>query len=86
MQQVLQRRATASEAVPAGRRRASPTAGVPSSGWMQVAARLLADGQAKVSTVALQVGYDSEAAFSRAFKKAAGVPPAAWRSQYAKPQ
>ena len=51
---------------------------------MQVAARLLADGQAKVSTVALQVGYDSEAAFSRAFKKAAGVPPAAWRSQYAK--
>jgi AraC-like DNA-binding protein len=53
---------------------------------MQVAARLLADGQAKVSTLALQVGYDSEAAFSRAFKKAAGVPPAAWRSQYAKPQ
>jgi AraC-like DNA-binding protein len=53
---------------------------------MQVAARLLADGQSKVSTVALQVGYDSEAAFSRAFKKAAGVPPAAWRSQYAKPQ
>jgi AraC-like DNA-binding protein len=52
---------------------------------MQVAARLLADGQAKVSAVALQVGYDSEAAFSRAFKKAAGVPPAAWRSQYAKP-
>jgi AraC-like DNA-binding protein len=32
---------------------------------MQVAARLLADGQAKVSTVALQVGYDSVAAFSR---------------------
>ena len=48
---------------------------------MQVAARLLADGQAKVSAVALQVGYDSEAAFSRAFKKAAGVPPDAWRSQ-----
>jgi AraC-like DNA-binding protein len=50
---------------------------------MQVAARLLADGQAKVSTVALRVGYDSEAAFSRAFKKAAGVPPATWRSRYA---
>jgi AraC-like DNA-binding protein len=48
---------------------------------MQAAARLLADGHAKVSGVALQVGYDSEAAFSRAFKKAAGVPPAAWRSQ-----
>jgi AraC-like DNA-binding protein len=53
---------------------------------MQTAARLLADGQGKVSTVAQQVGYDSEAAFSRAFKKAAGVPPAAWRSQYAKPR
>jgi AraC-like DNA-binding protein len=52
---------------------------------MQVAARLLADGQAKVSAVALQVGYDSEAAFSRAFKKVAGVPPAAWRSRYATP-
>jgi AraC-like DNA-binding protein len=34
---------------------------------------------------ALQVGYDSEAAFSRAFKNAAGVPPAAWRRRYAKP-
>jgi AraC-like DNA-binding protein len=53
---------------------------------MQVAARLLADGQAKVATVGLQVGYDSEAAFSRAFKKAAGVPPSAWRRQYAKPR
>ena len=52
---------------------------------MQVAARLLADGRAKVSSVALQVGYDSEAAFSRAFKKVAGVPPAAWRSRYAPP-
>lgn len=52
---------------------------------MQAAARLLADGQAKVSTVGVQVGYDSEAAFSRAFKKMAGVPPAAWRSRYATP-
>jgi AraC-like DNA-binding protein len=52
---------------------------------MQVAARLLADGQAKVSAVGAQVGYDSEAAFSRAFKKAAGVPPAAWRRRYAQP-
>jgi AraC-like DNA-binding protein len=52
---------------------------------MQAAARLLADGQTKVSAVALQVGYESEAAFSRAFKKAAGVPPAAWRNRYATP-
>jgi AraC-like DNA-binding protein len=46
---------------------------------MQLAARLLADGAAKVSAVALQVGYDSEAAFSRAFKRITGDSPAAWR-------
>ena len=34
---------------------------------------------AKVSEVASEVGYDSEAAFSRAFKKATGAAPAAWR-------
>jgi AraC-like DNA-binding protein len=52
---------------------------------MQVAARLLADSHAKVATVARQVGYDSEAAFSRAFKRVAGVPPAAWRRRHAPP-
>jgi AraC-like DNA-binding protein len=50
---------------------------------MQLAARLLADGTAKVSTVGHDVGYDSEAAFSRAFKKVAGVPPAQWRARHA---
>ena len=50
---------------------------------IQSAARLLADGDAKVLSVARSVGYDSEAAFSRAFKKFAGVPPAAWRSSKA---
>ena len=50
---------------------------------LQLAARLLADGTSKVSTVALEVGYDSEAAFSRAFKKATGVPPATWRHRHA---
>ncbi|MGH7730055.1 MAG: AraC family transcriptional regulator, partial [Candidatus Eiseniibacteriota bacterium] len=50
---------------------------------MQIAARLLAESTSKVSAVALDVGYDSEAAFSRAFKKAAGVPPATWRQQHA---
>lgn len=54
------------------------------SRWrMQIAARLLAESTRKVAAVALEVGYDSEAAFSRAFKKAAGVPPAAWRQQHA---
>lgn len=46
---------------------------------MQVASGLLAQGQAKVADVAEQVGYESEAAFSRAFKKVVGVPPGVWR-------
>ena len=46
---------------------------------MQLASRRLAEAGAKVSAVAFEVGYDSEAAFSRAFKKLTGMPPAAWR-------
>lgn len=46
---------------------------------MQRAACLLRDGQATVATIAQDVGYDSEAAFARAFKRAVGAPPAAWR-------
>jgi AraC-like DNA-binding protein len=45
---------------------------------MQVAANLLRS-EAKVATVARQAGYDSEAAFSRAFKKATGVAPGQYR-------
>ena len=48
---------------------------------MQLAARILADSAAKVSSVALDVGYDSEASFSRAFKKIVGVAPAKWRER-----
>ena len=47
---------------------------------IQVAARLLADGSAKVGAVGREVGYASEAAFSRSFKKLAGMSPADWRS------
>jgi AraC-like DNA-binding protein len=46
---------------------------------MQVASRLLRDTDAKVVQVAIEVGYESEAAFSRAFKRVAGVSPGAWR-------
>lgn len=46
---------------------------------MQLAARLLRDTGANVASVALEVGYDSEAAFARAFKRLVGVSPAAWR-------
>jgi AraC-like DNA-binding protein len=47
---------------------------------MQLAAKQLAQGSEKVAAVASAVGYESEAAFSRAFKKATGASPAAWRT------
>jgi AraC-like DNA-binding protein len=47
---------------------------------MQLAAGLLSDGSASVGQAADSVGYASEAAFSRAFKKLVGVPPATWRA------
>jgi AraC-like DNA-binding protein len=46
---------------------------------MQVASGLLRSTSANVASIALDVGYDSEAAFARAFKRATGMPPAAWR-------
>jgi AraC-like DNA-binding protein len=45
---------------------------------MQLASRLLADG-GHVAAVAGAVGYESEAAFSRAFKKLVGQAPGTWR-------
>ena len=46
---------------------------------MQVAAQELRNTSASLASVANKVGYDSEAAFSRAFKKAFGTAPATWR-------
>jgi AraC-like DNA-binding protein len=46
---------------------------------MQLAARRLATGNAKIAALAEEVGYESEEAFSRAFKRLMGVSPAAWR-------
>jgi AraC-like DNA-binding protein len=48
---------------------------------MQLAAVRLAAGAAPVSAVANEVGYESEAAFCRAFKKVTGVTPASWRGR-----
>ena len=45
---------------------------------MQLASRLLVEG-GHVAAVACAVGYESEAAFSRAFKKLVGQAPATWR-------
>ena len=47
---------------------------------MQVATNLLGQSCTKVAAIGAEVGYDSEAAFSRAFKKATGFAPGAWRA------
>lgn len=46
---------------------------------MQLATRLLERQGVGVAQVAAEVGYESEAAFNRAFKKCVGTPPGAWR-------
>jgi AraC-like DNA-binding protein len=46
---------------------------------MQVAAGLLTNRIDTIARVAAEVGYDSQAAFSRTFKKLVGTPPATWR-------
>ncbi|HEX4505218.1 MAG TPA: AraC family transcriptional regulator [Alphaproteobacteria bacterium] len=48
---------------------------------MQIASGLLANGNANIATVAAKIGYGSEAAFSRAFKKIVGRPPSACRQR-----
>ncbi|OUL98090.1 AraC family transcriptional regulator [Variovorax sp. JS1663] len=48
---------------------------------MQAAARMLLETRSTVAAIALEVGYESEAAFARAFKRLVGKPPAAWRRE-----
>jgi AraC-like DNA-binding protein len=50
---------------------------------MQIASGLLSGGTTNIATIAAETGYGSEAAFSRAFKKMVGMPPAAWRRRRA---
>ncbi len=46
---------------------------------MQLAARRLEVPGLSIAQVAAEVGYESEAAFNRSFKKYVGTPPGAWR-------
>jgi AraC-like DNA-binding protein len=46
---------------------------------LQIAASRLVDG-ASIASIAADVGYESEAAFSRAFKRVIGESPADWRN------
>jgi AraC-like DNA-binding protein len=46
---------------------------------MNIACRLLKGSRRTIDRIATEIGYDSQAAFSRVFKKHLGVSPAAWR-------
>src|SRR6185312_10796788 len=48
---------------------------------LQLGAQMLASTSYSVAQIASQVGYDSEAAFNRAFKREFDSPPARFRSQ-----
>jgi AraC-like DNA-binding protein len=46
---------------------------------LQLASHLLGTTMETIPEIAARVGYESDAAFSRAFKRGLGVPPASWR-------
>ncbi len=55
------------------------------AGWrMHLARHLLQASSFAVGEIAERVGYESEAAFSRGFRRSVGVPPAAWRQNRSK--
>jgi AraC-like DNA-binding protein len=52
------------------------------TGWrIQLAKHLMLQLALPIAEVADRVGYESEAAFNRAFKRNVGVPPATWRKR-----
>lgn len=51
---------------------------------MRMAANMLRDGRQSSGNIAYDVGFNSEAAFTRAFKREYGEPPATWRRRVAK--
>jgi transcriptional regulator GlxA family with amidase domain len=50
---------------------------------LRLAAERLNDTRDSLAVIAYESGYESEAAFSRAFKREFGVPPATWRRNMA---
>jgi len=49
---------------------------------LQLGARLLKSSSRSVAEIAAEVGYESEAAFNRAFKREFEVPPARYRNNF----
>jgi AraC-like DNA-binding protein len=49
---------------------------------MQIAVRRLENPGVSIAQVGAEVGYESEAAFHRAFKKYVGMPPGTWRRRH----
>lgn len=49
---------------------------------MRMAANMLRDDRQNASSVAYSVGFNSEAAFNRAFKREYGVPPGLWSREH----
>ena len=57
------------------------------TGWrLRLAAQALTSSSRGIADVAAAVGYESEAAFNRAFKREFGVPPARYRRETRKPE
>lgn len=50
------------------------------TGWrMQLAAERIRNSEDSLAVIAADVGYESEVAFNRAFKRVTGVTPGRWR-------
>jgi AraC-like DNA-binding protein len=52
---------------------------------MRVAADMLRGNRQNTASIAYSVGFSSEAAFNRAFKREYGIPPATWRRESSAP-